>query len=522
VKKQTFYHIVLRALACCCILGFIAVTTGCGTLPRNPPRPHTQFLPAATDGLLSQTHSDVVKTLQQGESAFLLVDSNCDALQWRLALVDQATTSIDLKVFIWQDDETGRLLLSRILAAADRGVRVRLLVDDMPVTSSDASLATLAARPNVDLRVFNPGALRRGVIGPMMQMVIYFKELNVRMHNKLMVVDGHWAIAGGRNIGNAYFGSSKKYNFRDLDVLTTGPIVAQLSEAFDDYWNSDPTYPAEAMEKLTPKKQAKIKKAFGKTLEHDREFLERTRYAIDTQDWREVFDDLPSEMIGGTATYVHDTPVVKADKGQRLIDSLRGTIEGAQESLTIVTPYMIPPRTLMRALRATEDTGVDVLIVTASMAANNHTVAHSHYKKYRKRLLNTGARLIEYTHQPTPDERALCDEPSVTSKFIALHIKASCIDGRRLFIGSVNMDPRALKINTENIMVIDSPELARAFNARVARMIDPENGWEVYRNEKGRLRWRSSEGERRCQPARGFRQRVADFFFRWLPIERQL
>jgi putative cardiolipin synthase len=522
MKRRERPYIHLRTATYGCLLGCIALTTGCGTLPRNPPRPYMESLSTATDGLLTDTRTDVTKKLKEGESAFLLVDSNRDALQWRLALVDHATTSVDVKVFIWQDDETGRLLLSRVLAAADRGVRVRMLVDDMPVTSSDSSLATLAIHPNVNLRVFNPGLVRRGIIGPMMQMVIYFKELNVRMHNKLMVVDGHWAIAGGRNIGNAYFGTSKKYNFRDLDVLTTGPIVEQLADAFDDYWNSDPAYPAEAMAKLKPKKVEKNQRDFEKTLLRDRNFLEQTSYTIDTKDWSKEFVALPYLMIGGTATYAHDTPVVKSDKGERLLDSLRQTIEGAEESLTIVTPYMIPPRTLMRALRATEDTGVDVLIVTASMAANNHTVAHSHYKKYRKRLLETGAELFEYKHQPTPTERSLCDESSVTSKFIALHIKATCIDNRRLYIGSLNMDPRALKINTENVMVIDSPELARAFNERVTRMIHRKNAWEVYRQENGKLRWRSSEGERRCQPARGFRQRVADFFFRWLPIERQL
>lgn len=477
-------------------------------------------LPPATEGLLVEASAAVTENSPADHSSFLLLDSNADALLWRLALVDHATTSIEMKYFIWENDETGRLLLQRLLAAAQRGVQVRLMVDDFPIQGSDGRLAMLARAPNFDLRVFNPGRLRRGVIGPAMEMVIYFTELNRRMHNKLMIVDGHWAIVGGRNIGNPYFGLSEKYNFRDLDLLVTGPVLEDVAEAFDEYWNSDPAYPAIHMGgRMSAWRRNRLARAFEERLEQDRALLSQTPFPVEERDWEAKWFALAGRMASGTAEYLHDPPVVRGDRGIRMLYAMPDIGQRAERETLIVTPYLIPPLRLRRSIAETVSRGVEVRILTASMAANNHTVAHSHYKKYRRDLLNTGAQLFEFHHQPRAPIRMLCDTPPVKSRFIALHIKAVVEDRERVYLGSLNLDPRAMEINTENIMVIDSPLLAEQLLGKLEPMLEPGNAWEVRIAETGALEWHSGPIVERLQPARHPWQRVADFFFRLLPIE---
>jgi putative cardiolipin synthase len=400
---------------------------------------------------------------------------------------------------------------------------VRLLVDDFPVRSSDEELALLARRENFHLRIFNPTRLRRGLIGPAMEMVIYFKELNRRMHNKLMIVDGHWAVVGGRNIGNAYFGLDDKYNFRDLDILVTGPVIRELEKAFDDYWNSDPAFPGECMTgRISARRRRKIERFQEKQLEKDRRFLDRTCYPSGAAEWTDYFRFLPERMVPGVAEYLQDQPVVRGDRGERLETILGGVGNAAEQKAWVVTPYLIPPESLFETVSAATSNGVDVLFLTASMGANNHTIAHSHYKKYRKKLLDAGAELYEFSHEPNAELMEITDIEPVRSKFVALHIKAIVEDGQRVFLGSLNLDPRAMKINTENIMVIDSPPLAAQMKELVERMLAPGNAWRIYTNECGELRWQSGDDVRKRQPSRTAWQRVSDFFFRLLPVENQL
>ena len=501
-------------------LAIVALVVGCASLPRNPPKIETFALPPSESGLLAESGAAVLGATAAEESAFLLLDSNADALFWRLALIDHATTSIELKYFIWENDETGRLLLERLMAATERGVRVRLLVDDFPIQGSDRRLGMLARAPNFHLRVFNPGYIRRGVIGPAMEMVVYFRELNRRMHNKLMIVDGHWAIVGGRNIGNPYFGLSEKYNFRDLDLLVTGPVLADLSDAFDEYWNSGPAYPGEAMGgRMRAWHRDRMARRFEQRVVSDRALLAQSPFPLERKDWQEVFAALPSKMVRGTAEYLHDPPVVGGDRSDRLLYTLPDIGQRAQSEVLIVTPYLIPPRRLRNSIAGAVERGAEVRILTASMAANNHTVAHSHYKKYRRPLLETGTRLFEFHHQPRMPVRLLSDTAPVRSKFVALHIKAVVEDRRRVYLGSLNLDPRAMEINTENIMVIDSPALATLLAAKIEAMLEPGNAWEVEMTESDRLEWRSGPLVETRQPARNSWQRVADFFFRLLPIE---
>jgi putative cardiolipin synthase len=454
----------------------------------------------------------------------MLIENNEQALRWRLALIDSAQHSIDLQVYIWSNDESGRLVLDRIMAASNRGVRVRLLVDDMPKDWQDRSTALVARLPNIELRRFNPGRIRTGMLARAFQMSTQFKTLNRRMHNKQLIVDGCWGIVGSRNIGNPYFGLSTKYNNRDLDVLVTGAVITEMAFDFDEFWNADAAYPGEAMSKpFSDLQKEKALQKFKAILLKDRELLKQTCIPLSPENWSDAFADLPEQMVTGTATCFQDSPVVKGDRGLRLKDQLNGLDLDVQHQSRFITPYLIPSNEqLESAAQAITEENRRIRVLVPSMASNNHTIVHSHYKKYRKRLLRMGIELFEFRAQPSAALRRDSDTAPVQSKFISLHTKAFILDERWILLGSLNLDPRSIEINTEHLLLIDAPELAKRLLADFETMCAPENAWAVTLNEKNQLRWTSDEDERGHQPGRSSVQHLFDFFYGLLPIEDQL
>lgn len=508
-----------------CFVGMaVLLISGCTHIPDNPDKTVTYSMKPAPEGLLADTSRAVMDGRDAAESAFLLIPENKEALNWRLALIDSATTSIDLQVFIWTNDESGRLILDRILKAADRGVRVRLLVDDMPKDWSDRGTALVSRRENVEVRRFNPGRTRKGLISRAYQMSTQFKQLNRRMHNKQLIVDGTWAIIGGRNLGNPYFGLSKKYNNRDLDMLLTGEVIGEMADDFDEYWNADAAYPGEAMYgEVSEKKEQKVWKLFQEYILKDQELLKQTSIQYEPKDWSTDFATLPSTMVFGVGECYQDSPEVKGDdRGIRLEDQLKLMAPDAKLISCIITPYMIPSQEQLEGIAKAEREGRRIQLLVPSMESNNHTMAHSHYKKYRKRLLKAGAELYEFRGQPSAELRAQSDTYPVKSKFISLHSKAFVLDDHWVLLGSLNVDPRSININTEHMMVIDSPELAKQLRADYDWMLDPSNSWKVSFNEKGKIQYESTAGVTTRQPARSFGQRCSDFFWRLMPIESQL
>jgi putative cardiolipin synthase len=497
---------------------------GCAHIPKDPDKPVTYSAEPAEEGILADTAHDVLAGKESGTSAFMLIPDNTEALKWRLALIDSAQQSIDLQVFIWTNDESGRLVLSRIIAAAHRGVQVRLLLDDMPKDISDRGTAMIARYPNIQLRRFNPGRVRKGLIGRTFQMSTQFQTLNRRMHNKQLIVDGRWGIIGGRNIGNPYFGLSTKYNNRDLDLLMTGPIIRDLADDFDEYWNAPAAYPGEAMYKvLSEEQKAKAWKRFETALAADRELLDRTVIPAGPQDWDWALTGLTTGMVYGIAQSLQDSPEVSGDRGIRLEEQIREAAPEVKEISCVITPYLIPTKEQIASIeRAVKEEGRRVQLLVPSMKSNNHTMVHSHYKKYRKKLLRAGAELYEFRGQPSDEMRAVSDTAPVRSKFISLHAKGFLLDDEWVLLGSLNIDPRSIRINTEHMIIIESPDLAKQMHADFEWMIDPSNAWQVTLNEKGKLRWTSAEGTIKRQPASSFGQRISDFFYRLLPLEGQL
>jgi putative cardiolipin synthase len=502
-------------------LCLVLIGTGCTTLPPAPPQPVVNSLLPANSGVITDISNRISRDLKPHESAYLLLSRNDDALNWRLALADHATTSIDVQYFIWQSDATGNLLFDRLLRAADRGVRVRLLVDDIWLAANDEVIAAIDNHPNFDIKIFNPTYSRHAVAG-FLEFMTYFQELNRRMHNKLFIVDNRMAIVGGRNIGNPYFGLSEKYNFRDLDVLTTGPVVEEISTAFDEYWNAELAYPGRLMsDKVSVYDVDLLRQGVKTVLEKEADLL--ASYPMAPRDWSKEMTQLTRRMYSGEGHFLQDDPIVVHGEQLKLIDMLDTLAAPSHEELIMVSPYLIPVGDMLQHLADLNQEGVQVKVLTASMASNNHTAAHSHYKKYRRRILDAGAELYEFRHDPSPAIRNEVDIPPVESNFVSMHVKALVGDRQRCFIGSLNLDPRAMEINTENGLYIESPGLAKELATRFDAMMQPENAWRVYLDkEEQTLRWQSSKGTVDVQPARSFGQRISDFFFRLLPIESQL
>ena len=498
----------------------ICLCTACTTLKPAPAQPVVNALAPASTGVVSEVADRVAARLDDHDSAYLLLSHNHDALNWRLALVDHATTSIDAQYFMWQDDASGNLLFDRLLKAADRGVRVRLLVDDIWLAADDEAIAAASGHPNLDIKIFNPGFARHAVAG-WLEFLAYFQELNRRMHNKLFVVDGRTAIVGGRNIGDPYFGLSERYNFRDLDVLTMGPVVKEISTAFDEYWNAELAYPGGLLSKRYSRDSAeRLRWELEAEIRESASVL--ASYTLTPRDWSaEMFAAVP-KMHTGEGHFLQDDPIVVHGEEVKLIDMLTTLAAPSHQELLLVSPYYIPVPGKLDALARLESEGVRVKILTASMAANNHTAAHSHYKKYRRRILDTGAELYEFRHDPGPEIRERVDVPPVQANFVSLHTKMLVGDRQRCFIGSLNLDPRALQINTENGLYIESPSLAAEMARKFDVMTHPDHAWQVKMDENRALYWLSSAGIVHRQPARSFSQRVVDFFFRLLPIEGQL
>lgn len=231
---------------------------------------------------------------------------------------------------------------------------------------------------------------------------------------------------------------------------------------------------------------------------------------------------LAGSLVPGEAHFLQDEPVLIGEEEYRLTDMLRRIAEPSEAKMTAVSPYFIPPGGMLERMEELSSRGVKVSILTASMASNNHTAAHSHYKKYRRRILGTGAGLFEFMDQPTAEARALADVPPVEAKFISLHVKAIVGDGTQCLVGSLNLDPRALVLNTENGLYIESQELCGELDELFDGMMSPENAWRVTMKEDYTLWWDSASGKTGFQPARSFFQRVGDFFLRWIPIESQM
>jgi putative cardiolipin synthase len=440
-----------------------------------------------------------------------LLDGSFDALAWRLALIDSAESSIDIQTYLWYPDVSGRLIFERAILAARRGVRIRLIIDDLLTAGQDQLMANLQSQPNIELRLFNPWKKRR-IGGRTGQMIAEMERMNTRMHNKLMIVDGSATILGGRNIGDHYFGLSHVYNFRDLDVLAFGHLARQTGEMFDEFWNSEWVVSAENL--TTDPDPALADAGWSELQAENRAAEELEAFPREPQDWSSDLRALEHELHIGTSEGVYDRIAGEAIE-QTMVSRMGFLFERAEQELLITNAYIIPSQRGIDLLSEIAARGVEVRILTNSLASHDVPAVNSHYQRWRDDFINAGADLFEL--RADADLQSIVDVAPVQGEFVGLHTKAAVIDRRHVFVGSMNLDPRSININTEMGVIIDSPALGRELAELMLRDMDGENAWQVLLDERGKPYWVNSDETVSRQPSRGGMQRVMNAIFRVVP-----
>lgn len=494
--------------------GWLLVTlalSACASLPSDiGPFPEESAPAPADSGILAGIDASIARSHGPGQSGFWLLDKNADALDWRLVLLDSAVSSLDLLYYLWYDDDSGRLLLDRVIRAADNGVRVRLLIDDLLLIGGDKGLVAIDQHPNIQLRLFNPKRQRKA--GMVVDFLGRFEQMNSRMHKKLIVADNHAVILGGRNIGDYYFGLNSSYNFHDLDVLGFGPVARQSSELFDNFWNSGWVVPAsELPARIDAQKAADRREKLKKELQSANSLV---NFHIELQDWSDRLENLVPKLHFGSSEIIFDR-FENGELVRGMTDPLGEMFRSAEHDIQVVNAYIIPDQDFIDGIKRITNKGVEIRILTNSLASHDVPAVNSHYKKWRKPIIEAGAELFELRSDPAIKSRV--DTAPVVSKFSSLHTKSFVIDGHQVFIGSMNFDPRSVDINTEMGIIIDSPGLGKEMLRLAERDMAPENAWEVKLDEKGKLLWVNSDETVTRQPARNAWQRIMDGFFRILP-----
>ncbi len=458
-------------------------------------------------GPLVAAHPDLqgIYSLRDGRDAFVA----------RAALANAAERSIDAQYYIWRNDTAGRLLLQSLRRAADRGVRVRLLLDDNNTKGMDALLCGLNAHPRIEVRLFNPFMHRRARI---LDFLGDFSRANRRMHNKTFTVDQQATVVGGRNVGDEYFGAGDGVMFADLDVLAVGPVVHAVSSDFDRYWASESSYPVDRVIHGTAPSDIGVAPADDPA---SREYLQSLQRSTLMQQLRE--QKLPWHWAA--ARFISDDPAKglgKAEVENTLVSQLAPVIMGAKRDLTIVSPYFVPRRAGTKRLVSLARSGVPVTVLTNALAATDVAAVHAGYVKYRTKLLRGGVKLYELKHNATIVETSI---GGVTgSSGASLHAKTFAVDGRQVFVGSYNLDPRSARLNTEMGLLIDSPVLARQLSQVVV-----EHGLDhayAVTLADDQLRWNTREDGQtltfRNEPQSSWIDRMLVRILTLLPIEHLL
>lgn len=451
-----------------------------------------------------------------GESGFYVLSDGIEALAMRLLLAERAERCIDAQYYLITMDEVGLVFLDSLMRAADRGVRVRLLVDDIFTWGYDDQMATLDTHPNVDVRIFNPFVNREFRF---LDVFTRFRRINRRMHNKSFTIDTQATVFGGRNIAAEYFAARRDFNFTDLDVLGVGPVVDEVSEMFDVYWNHRTAVPVTALTDM-PEDPAEA-------LDQMRERFARATNSLLPTPYAEALRGTTANYLNGDdagftwAPYevVYDSPdKPRAEGAGSILGPLYQSVREAERELLILSPYFILTRGGVQGLGDLVRRGVEVRVVTNSLAANNQIVAHSGYSPSRRPLLEAGVELYELR----PDARVSASQRAGDVSRATLHTKSFVVDRESLFVGSFNWDPRSAHLNTELGVLIHSPELAGMLLDGVDANL-PGSTYRVTSAPSGGLRWTADENGEPVvfnrDPATTLVRRIASDLLSWLPIK---
>ncbi len=476
---------LMPALGALCLAAALLLN-GCATMPPglDAPKTESSALPEPETTTLGKRFAARAKE-HPGLSGFRLLADGAESFALRMRIAEKAEKTLDVQYFVLQQDETGQLLLGALLAAADRGVRVRMLLDDAVGIDGGAKIRPLSAHPNIEIRVFNPFVARqelaflRGV-----EYLIQVGRLDYRMHNKLFVADNAIAVTGGRNIGDEYFQASTELEFGDFDLAVAGPMVRDLSRTFDIFWNDRLAIPVEAQPLGNPS-PTDLDAARAALAGH------KAKSATSVYVATLAKGDPVAEMLSGKrplvwakSTLAYDSPDKASTlngehPGQLIWKRVAVATESVKSDLIIVSPYLVPGASELKLIRQLRERGVRVRILTNSLASTDMPIVHAGYRNHRVPLLEMGVELFEVRPKLGQPDTIRGRIKSASSGSYALHAKVFVFDRERAFVGSMNFDRRSLRVNTEIGVIVDSREIAREIAARFDAITQPANSYQV-------------------------------------------
>ena len=413
------------------------------------------------------------------KSAFYPLHQPTDAFAARLFLIDNATTSLNVQYYIYEDDTIGKIFTAHLLMAAQRGVKVRILIDDMITSGKDEKWERLALHPNIKLRLFNPNKLRTSFRNIALLMDV--NRLGRRMHNKALIADGSAAIIGGRNIGNVYFASGKETLFIDYDILAIGKVMPEINKEFDIYWNSKEAIPSkEIFAYNDPKTRDSAKKDLDEALKTFNNTL--AGKAINNSDFnKKIAKNNLQLTVAKRTDFYYDLPskvsTNENDNSTHISSQIEEDLKYIKDDLVVISPYFIPSDKMMARFKALREKGVKITVITNSLASTDVFLVYGGYKGYIKALVEMGVQLYEV--KPHSFKKFLRTKKWINKQALSLHTKMMILDSNRLGIGSANIDPRSDKLNTEIFMIISSETLAKEQRERMAKLIGIENFYKV-------------------------------------------
>lgn len=488
IIKLSNHHKILasgqRYMFCYSLILFVIamLMAGCATVSFDEAKTYSQAFPNSEDTSLSKFAAE--KTEQhEGLSGFYPLVQGMEALGIRLRLAELAEKSIDLQYFLMKNDTTGAVIANALLRAADRGVRVRFLLDDIFTTFPDDNFLLINQHPNIEVRIFNPIS-RSGLF--VFNFLWHFDQANRRMHNKSFIVDNAISIVGGRNLADEYFDLSTDSLFIDFDVLAVGPVTYEISRSFDEFWNFSRAVPIDQFTKDLKNQDLETVRA-----EISKEIDEIYDTVYEKALKSRLLQDLNAErqpLFAGKARVLSDNPeklINEIDEEHmQLVKDFRNVIDRAENEVIFISPYFIPGQRGIQLIRGLVEKGMRVIILTNSLASNNHVSTHSAYARYRRNVIKAGAELYEARANA---EQELSDNHNGLDN-LTLHTKLYIIDGRKLFVGSLNLDPRSIDINAEMGLLIDSKDMVTSLMSSFKEGLENYT-YRVVENEMGQLEW---------------------------------
>lgn len=523
-EKKPLWRRMLRWLGIVLAVLVLLVLSGLLLADHLTPKamgPHSTVLPPQPSQTAIDRELVRLQAEHPGQSGVAFLADGLDAFAARAVITRHAGRSLDLQYYIWHDDMVGHLMAQELYQAAERGVRVRILLDDMNAQDKDALMMALDRHPNIEIRLYNPFRNRNG-LWRLVEMVQRFFSVNHRMHNKSWIADGRVAIVGGRNIGEEYFSARADVNFRDLDLLVAGKAVCQANDIFDAYWNSETAVPIAALAFYTPAQLRLLvrESAHEAKLTAAQPYLRRVEQS---QSAHSYYRDTVDLHWSTTVEIASDPPMKhrRDDQANWLVTRLVRELQATEHKALLISPYFVPGEEGTEGMAAMVQRGATVGVVTNSLAANDVAAVHGGYMHYRAPLLRSGVHLYELkAHTPAGNGGLF------GSSGASLHTKAFMLDDRRGFVGSFNLDPRSAYLNTEMGVLFDDAVLAAQLRAEYLRLADPKQSYWVTLDAQDRVRWLDRAAQPPVlldhEPDTSLWLRASARAISWLPLESQL